>query len=138
MKYTYTVFVNGCFDILHIGHIRLLQFAREYGIKQSSVLQCKVVVGLNSDASIIQLKGANRPIFKQGERKEILLALNCVDDVIIFDEKTPDKLIAKIKPNCIVRGPDHLARPNDAIPVVIYDGKKLISTSNIIERINRL
>ena len=71
-----TIFTNGCFDILHRGHIELLQYCKSMG---------KVVVGLNSDDSIRRLKGSKRPINNQEDRKKLLQALNCVDEVIIFD-----------------------------------------------------
>lgn len=92
------VFTNGCFDILHLGHIKYLQKAKELG----DIL----VVGLNSDISVRNLKGNKRPIFNQDERSQILLALSCVDFVIFFDEKTPLMLIKQIKPDVLVKGGD--------------------------------
>lgn len=92
------VFTNGCFDILHLGHIKYLQKAKELG----DIL----VVGLNSDISVRNLKGNKRPIFNQDERSQILLALSCVDFVIFFDEKTPLRLIKQIKPDVLVKGGD--------------------------------
>lgn len=92
------VFTNGCFDILHIGHIRYLQSAK----KQGDLL----VVGLNSDASVKRLKGPNRPVCPEDYRKEMLLALKDVDYVFLFSEDTPLELIKKIKPDFLVKGGD--------------------------------
>jgi rfaE bifunctional protein nucleotidyltransferase chain/domain len=92
------VFTNGCFDLLHPGHIRCLEQARELG----DVL----IVGLNSDATVTQLKGAGRPVLPENERAEILAALECVDAVVIFDDLTPQKLIARLLPDVLVKGGD--------------------------------
>jgi D-beta-D-heptose 7-phosphate kinase/D-beta-D-heptose 1-phosphate adenosyltransferase len=92
------VFTNGCFDLLHIGHIRYLQQARSLG----DVL----VVGVNSDRSVQELKGPSRPIQNQDDRAEILSALGCVDFVVIFDESTPKKLIESLTPDILVKGGD--------------------------------
>ena len=93
------VFTNGCFDIIHSGHLDLLKEARSYGDK--------LIVGLNSDKSISKLKGPERPIIGQSERKKILLALKYVDEVIIFNEENPLKLIKKLKPSILVKGADY-------------------------------
>src|SRR5436309_15919541 len=82
------VFTNGCFDLLHPGHIRTLELARELG----DIL----IVGLNSDASVRQLKGQGRPLLPERERAEILAAMESVDAVIIFDDLTPQKVIARL------------------------------------------
>lgn len=92
------VFTNGCFDILHVGHIRYLADAKKLG----DVL----VVGLNSDASVKRLKGPTRPIQNEDDRKELLMALEAVDQVFIFDEDTPLNLIKKINPQFLVKGGD--------------------------------
>ncbi len=92
------VFTNGCFDVLHVGHVRYLKDARAMGDK--------LVVGLNSDASVKRLKGALRPIHTQDERKEMLLSLSCIDEVMIFDEDTPLRLIQEVKPDVLVKGGD--------------------------------
>lgn len=92
------VFTNGCFDLLHPGHIRGLEQARELG----DVL----IVGLNSDASVRQLKGEGRPVLPERERAEILAALGCVDAVVIFHELTPRETIAKLLPDVLVKGGD--------------------------------
>ena len=92
------VFTNGCFDLLHPGHIRCLQQARELGDA--------LIVGLNSDSSVRQLKGAGRPVLPELERAEILAALECVDAVVIFDELTPQNVIARLLPDILVKGGD--------------------------------
>jgi D-beta-D-heptose 7-phosphate kinase/D-beta-D-heptose 1-phosphate adenosyltransferase len=92
------VFTNGCFDLLHPGHIRSLELARELGDA--------LVVGLNSDASIRQLKGQGRPVLPEGERAEILAALESVDAVVIFDDPTPREVIARLLPDVLVKGGD--------------------------------
>jgi rfaE bifunctional protein nucleotidyltransferase chain/domain len=98
------VFTNGCFDLLHPGHLRSLEQARELG----DVL----IVGLNSDASVRQLKGEGRPVIAERERAEILAALECVDAVLIFPELTPRELVARLLPDVLVKGGDW---PSDQI-----------------------
>ena len=93
------VFTNGCFDILHKGHITYLSEAKELGDY--------LIVGLNSDRSVTQIKGPERPINNQCFRSEKLLELNSVDDVIIFDEDTPQNLINELQPNILVKGGDY-------------------------------
>ena len=97
------VFTNGCFDILHIGHVRYLQDARALGDL--------LIVGVNSDDSVRRLKGPDRPVVPEFERVEILSALECVDYVSIFSEDTPVDLILAIKPDIHVKGGDY--RPED-------------------------
>jgi len=92
------VFTNGCFDLLHPGHIGSLEQARALGDA--------LVVGLNSDASVRQLKGAGRPVLPERERAEILAALECVDAVVIFDDLTPREVIARLLPDVLVKGGD--------------------------------
>jgi D-beta-D-heptose 7-phosphate kinase/D-beta-D-heptose 1-phosphate adenosyltransferase len=92
------VFTNGCFDLLHPGHIRSLEMARALG----GVL----IVGLNSDASVRQLKGEGRPVISERERAEILAALESVDAVVIFDDLTPREVIARLLPDILVKGGD--------------------------------
>ncbi len=129
------VFTNGCFDIIHAGHVRYLTAAKNFG----DVL----IVGLNSDNSVRKLKGALRPINNQADRAEVLLALKSVDYVIIFDELTAENLIAQVKPDIYVKGGDYTL---DTLPeakiVQNYGGRvefvKLVagkSTSNIIKKI---
>ena len=92
------VFTNGCFDIIHPGHIDLLRRARGLGTK--------LIVGINSDASVRRIKGEPRPFFSQEDRSEILSNLKFVDEVVVFDEPTPAKLIENIKPDVLVKGGD--------------------------------
>jgi rfaE bifunctional protein nucleotidyltransferase chain/domain len=92
------VFTNGCFDLLHPGHIRLLEQARALGDL--------LIVGLNSDASVRQLKGTGRPVLPERERAEILAALEAVDGVVIFDQLTPREVIAGLLPDVLVKGGD--------------------------------
>ena len=130
------VFTNGCFDIIHSGHLDLLKEARSYGDK--------LIVGLNSDKSISKLKGPERPIIVQSERKKILLALKYVDEVIIFNEENPLKLIKKLKPSILVKGADYTKEQVIGGEFVeSYGGQiKLVklakgkSTSNIINKIS--
>jgi D-beta-D-heptose 7-phosphate kinase / D-beta-D-heptose 1-phosphate adenosyltransferase len=93
------VFTNGCFDLLHRGHLFLLQEARKLG----DVL----VVGVNSDASARRVKGPGRPVTLEEDRVELLEALPCVDRVVVFDEYTPEALIRRVKPDLHVKGGDH-------------------------------
>ncbi len=97
-NYKKIVFTNGCFDILHIGHVRYLQEARAQG----DVL----VVGINSDNSVKKLKGPSRPIQNEQDRAEILSALSCVNFVCVFDQETPIDLIHQVKPDVLVKGGD--------------------------------
>jgi D-beta-D-heptose 7-phosphate kinase/D-beta-D-heptose 1-phosphate adenosyltransferase len=93
------VFTNGCFDILHAGHVKVLQQSRSFG----DIL----VVGLNSDASVQRLKGPTRPIQTEADRAQILEALACVDFVILFDDDTPLKVIQAIVPDVLIKGGDY-------------------------------
>lgn len=92
------VFTNGCFDLLHVGHVRYLQQARALGDM--------LVVGINADASVKRLKGPTRPVQSEQDRAEILAALGCVDFTVIFEEDTPANLIEKIRPDILVKGGD--------------------------------
>jgi D-beta-D-heptose 7-phosphate kinase/D-beta-D-heptose 1-phosphate adenosyltransferase len=93
------VFTNGCFDLLHVGHVQYLQRARALG-------GC-LVVGLNDDASVRLLKGQRRPLLPQQERARILAALGCVDYITIFSDATPLSLIRLLRPDVLVKGGDH-------------------------------
>jgi D-beta-D-heptose 7-phosphate kinase/D-beta-D-heptose 1-phosphate adenosyltransferase len=93
------VFANGCFDLLHVGHVRLLDWARREG--------SRLVVGLNSDASVRALKGPGRPIIPEADRARILAALSSVDLVVVFDEQTPLRLINALRPDVLVKGSDY-------------------------------
>ena len=129
------VFTNGCFDILHAGHVRYLNAARELGDH--------LIVGLNSDASVKMLKGESRPVNPQCDRAEVLSGLRAVDDVVIFDERTAEAVIAEVKPNVYVKGGDYdLSTLPEAKVVQSYGGRvefiKLVegrSTTNIINRL---
>ncbi len=92
------VFTNGCFDLLHVGHVRYLQEAKSCGEL--------LVVGVNSDDSVKRLKGPTRPIQNENDRAEILSALACVDYVVLFSEDTPAQLIEQVRPNVLVKGGD--------------------------------
>ena len=129
------VFTNGCFDIIHPGHIDLLARARSLGTK--------LIVGINSDFSVRRIKGESRPFFSQEDRAEILKNLKSVDEVLIFDELTPENLIKNIKPDILVKGGDW--RTNEIIGadfVQNYGGKVFslplkegFSSSNVVEKI---
>ena len=95
------IFTNGCFDILHVGHLQYLE--------QSKNLGDRLVVGLNSDASVRRLKGPSRPVNHQADRKRMLQALRCVDEVVIFDEDTPYDLIVSLQPDVVTKGGDYTA-----------------------------
>ena len=129
------VFTNGVFDLLHVGHLRYLQQARALG--------GRLIVGLNSDRSVRQIKGPDRPITAEAERAEILEALACVDGVVIFDEPTPHDLIAALQPDVLVKGADWAddaivgrdiveARGGRVVRVAIEPGH---STTALIEKI---
>ena len=130
------VFTNGCFDILHPGHIHILSKAKSLG----DIL----VVGLNSDLSVKKLKGDKRPLVSEDDRSRVLLSLRFVDYVIIFNELTPLKVIEKIKPDFLVKGGDY--NENDVVGsdfVKAYGGQVEIikfldgySSSNYIDNLN--
>jgi D-sedoheptulose 7-phosphate isomerase len=129
------VFTNGCFDLLHPGHIQLLQKARALG--------SKLIVGINSDDSVGNIKGPGRPIFNEKERTELLLALNCVDEVRVFNELTPERLIEEIEPDVLVKGGDWKEGEIIGADFVKERGGKVVSiplvkgysTSEILRRI---
>jgi D-beta-D-heptose 7-phosphate kinase/D-beta-D-heptose 1-phosphate adenosyltransferase len=129
------VFTNGCFDLLHVGHVKYLQKARSFGDL--------LVLGLNSDASVRRLKGEMRPLIDEEERAHILAALDCIDYVVIFDEDTPLRLIETLKPLVLVKGGDYTPAGVVGKDVVeAYGGRvELVefvdgrSTTNIIEKI---
>lgn len=129
------VFTNGCFDILHVGHVRYLAAARSEGDL--------LVIGLNSDASVRLIKGEKRPIMIQDQRAEVLASLGCVDYVVMFDEPDPLALIETLKPNVLVKGEDwtedniigaEFVKSNDG-KIVRIKFVDETSTSGIIERI---
>ena len=122
------VFTNGCFDILHVGHVKLLEYCSTLG---------DVVVGLNSDASVKRLKGANRPVNDQDSRKTVLESLRFVSQVLIFDEDTPYNLISALRPDLIVKGGDYNPSEvvgSDIAVVLIFPTRDGFSTSGIIEK----
>lgn len=129
------VFTNGCFDILHVGHVRYLESARELGDA--------LVVAINSDRAVRELKGAGRPIMNQMERAEMLAALGSVDYVTIFDALSPRALIATLLPDVLVKGGDYNLDEIHGREAVEAAGGRVLSlpfvegasTSNIIERI---
>jgi D-glycero-beta-D-manno-heptose 1-phosphate adenylyltransferase len=128
-------FTNGCFDIIHAGHVRYLQAARQLG----DVL----IVGLNSDNSVSLLKGPTRPINNQEDRAEVLAALSSVDYVIIFGEQTAEKLIRVIKPDIYVKGGDYVVANLPEAELIDKLGGEIVlipevqgrSSSNIINKI---
>jgi len=132
------VFTNGCFDLLHPGHIETLEKARSLGDA--------LVVGVNSDRSVRDVKGAGRPILPERERAEILAALECVDGVIIFDEPTPRETIAALLPDVLVKGGDWASDAIIGREEVEAAGGKVISipvvagfsTTAILEKIRSL
>ena len=129
------VFTNGCFDLLHAGHVKYLQKARKLG----DIL----ILGLNSDASVQRLKGDKRPLIGEDERAHILAALDCIDYVVIFDEDTPLNLITAIKPLILAKGGDYSVENVVGREIVEAEGGRVElvsfvdgkSTTNIIERI---
>jgi D-beta-D-heptose 7-phosphate kinase/D-beta-D-heptose 1-phosphate adenosyltransferase len=131
------VFTNGCFDLLHPGHVRYLGGARALGDA--------LVVGLNSDASVRRLKGPGRPILTASERAEVLAALAAVDHVIAFDEDTPRALVAALRPDVLVKGSDWALDDIAGREEVEAHGGRVVrmelvagvSTSELIARIRR-
>lgn len=132
------VFTNGCFDIIHAGHVDYLEKAKSLGDF--------LIVGLNSDESVRRLKGKDRPVNPQDQRKKVLSALKPVDMVIIFDEDTPERLIKEIKPDVLVKGGDwKIENIVGSDFVKSYGGQVLTidfvydtSTSKIISKIRSL
>ena len=129
------VFTNGCFDLIHLGHIEILARSSDFGDK--------LIIGVNSDLSIKKLKGENRPIIQQSSRVRQLSALEFVDAVILFDEETPIKLIETIKPDVITKGGDYTAKNvvgNEVVSqksgeVVIIPLTQGYSTTSILNKI---
>ena len=131
------VFTNGCFDLIHPGHIRYLREARRLGDA--------LIVAINSDRSVRELKGEKRPILDQSERVEVIAAFECVDYVTIFDEPTPREIIAAILPDVLVKGGDWdierivgrdevEAAGGEVLSLPFFEG---CSTTDVIERIVR-
>jgi rfaE bifunctional protein nucleotidyltransferase chain/domain len=131
------VLTNGCFDLLHAGHVRLLEQARQLGDR--------LIVAVNSDRSVRELKGPERPIVPEAERAETLLAIACVDSVVVFDEPTPLETIRALEPDVLVKGSDWgegaivgrqevETRGGRVVRVPLVAGQ---STTALIERIRR-
>jgi rfaE bifunctional protein nucleotidyltransferase chain/domain len=131
------VFTNGVFDLLHPGHVRYLQQARAFGDA--------LIVGVNSDRSVREVKGPDRPITSEDERAEVLAALTCVDAVVIFDEGTPHALISALQPDVLVKGADWAEDAIVGRDIVEARGGRVVradisqgySTSAIVDRIRR-
>jgi len=132
------VFTNGCFDLLHPGHIRCLEQARALGDL--------LVVAINTDASVRRVKGAGRPVVPEGERAEVLAALAAVDYVTVFEEDTPQQIIARVVPDVLVKGgdwgPDQIvgraeveAAGGRVVSIPLEPG---YSTSALLEKIHRI
>lgn len=128
------VFTNGCFDILHVGHVSYLEKAARLGKH--------LIVGLNTDASVRRLKGETRPLVHELDRARVLAALACVDAVVLFDQDTPTELIEKIHPDILVKGgdykPDEVAGREYAGEVRIIDFEEGYSTTGVVEKIAQM
>lgn len=137
-KHSTIVFTNGCFDIIHHGHVDSLQ--------KSAALGTKLIVGLNSDKSVKILKGNKRPVLDQQARAEVLAAFACVDAVIVFNEETPAELIAKIVPDVLVKGAQYDLEEIAGYDTVLQNGGRVetlelldgISSSAIIDKIKNI
>jgi D-beta-D-heptose 7-phosphate kinase / D-beta-D-heptose 1-phosphate adenosyltransferase len=129
------VFTNGCFDLLHVGHITLLEDCRRFG--------SKLVLGLNADASVCRLKGPTRPIVSERERARVMAALAAVDAVVLFEEDTPLELIRALKPNVLVKGGDYTIETVVGHEDVLANGGRVeiiptvegFSTTNIVKKL---
>ena len=129
------VFTNGCFDILHAGHVRYLNEAKGQG----DIL----IVGLNSDESVRTLKGAGRPVNPEADRAEVLAGLRSVDHVVVFGEKTAEELVRQLQPDVYVKGGDYTVdQLPEASEVAAYGGRTVLvslvpgrSTTNVIRRL---
>lgn len=131
------VFTNGCFDILHLGHVDYLEKARNLGDK--------LIVGLNTDASVSRYKGESRPVQDQNSRARVIASLQFVDMVVLFNEDTPHNLISAVVPDVLVKGSDYLAENIVGADVVKKAGGEVktidfidgYSTSRVIEKIKK-
>lgn len=131
------VFTNGCFDILHRGHVEYLNKAKSFGDK--------LIIGLNSDTSVKKLKGKNRPFTNENDRAYIIANLKAVDAVVIFEEDTPFLIIKKIKPDILVKGGDYKIDEIVGKDIVEKNGGKVItvpyingkSTTNLLNKIKK-
>ena len=128
------VFTNGCFDILHVGHVRYL--------KEAKALGDILILGLNSDCSVKSLKGSNRPINNEIDRAEVLSALKAIDYVVIFDEKTAENIVGEVKPDIYAKGGDYSIDTLPEAKIVAEHGGKTVllqlvdgkSSTNIINK----
>ena len=128
------VFTNGCFDILHVGHVRYL--------KEAKALGDILILGLNSDCSVKSLKGSNRPINNESDRAEVLSALKAIDYVVIFDEKTAENIVGEVKPDIYAKGGDYSIDNLPEAKIVAEHGGKTVllqlvdgkSSTNIINK----
>ena len=128
------VFTNGCFDILHVGHVRYL--------KEAKALGDILILGLNSDSSVKSLKGSNRPINNESDRAEVLNALKAIDYVVIFDEKTAENIVGEVKPDIYAKGGDYSIDTLPEAKIVAEHGGKTVllqlvdgkSSTNIINK----
>ena len=130
-----TVFTNGCFDLLHLGHVDYLAKAKDAGDR--------LIIGVNTDASVRRLKGMNRPLQDENSRLHILASLQMVDAVILFDEDTPYNLISRVQPDILVKGADYKVEDIVGYDIVMQRGGKVMtleylagySTTSIEQRI---
>ncbi len=128
------VFTNGCFDILHVGHVRYL--------KEAKALGDILILGLNSDSSVKSLKGSNRPINNESDRAEVLSALKAIDYVVIFDEKTAENIVGEVNPDIYAKGGDYSIDTLPEAKIVAEHGGKTVllqlvdgkSSTNIINK----
>ena len=118
-EYSSVVFTNGCFDVLHRGHVTYLAQARDLG-------DC-LVVGLNSDSSVKRLKGENRPINSENDRALVLAALSFVDHIILFEEDTPKNLIEQVQPDILGKGGDYQIENIVGADFVLKNGGKVLT-----------
>src|SRR3982751_2433202 len=130
------VFTNGCFDIIHPGHVDLLERARALGTR--------LIVGINSDGSVRKIKGPGRPFMTESERAAVLMGLRSVDRVLVFDEATPEQIIREIQPDVLVKGGDWKPEEIVGSDFVLRNGGQVFSlplldgysSSKIVSRIN--
>lgn len=130
------VTTNGCFDILHVGHVRYLQKTKTFADIS--------LVALNSDVSVKKIKGPDRPINNENDRAEILCALSCVDYVVMFDESSPEQLLVEIKPDVHTKGADYTVETLPEAKAIMENGGKIEfisfvegkSTTSVIEKIS--
>jgi len=131
------VTTNGCFDILHVGHVRYL--------KQTKALGDVLIIALNTDRSVRALKGPKRPLNSENDRAEVLAALECVDYVVLFDEDTPAELLDKIKPDIHAKGGDYNIDTLPEAKIITKNGGRVVfiplvegkSTTSLIEKASK-